>query len=114
MKKYRWQHRFNKAVKSCWCEDIFRRGKESFEDAQKDSFYFENANVLVFNEGGFEKYKGERTWEETDQSLFSKGVEIIVTTLGSKGCIVRTPHWIQEYPGVKVDVKRSYRCRRYL
>ena len=31
-------------------------------------------------------------------SLFSKGVEIIVTTLGSKGCIVRTPHWIQEYP----------------
>lgn len=94
-----------KQLKAAGVKIFFDVEKESFEDAQKDSFYFENANVLVFNEGGFEKYKGERTWEETDQSLFSKGVEIIVTTLGSKGCIVRTPHWIQEYPGVKVDVK---------
>lgn len=78
---------------------------ESFEDAEQDSFYFENAKVLVFNEGGFEKYKAGRSQEEVDKSLFSKGVEIIVTTLGAKGCIVRTPDWTKTFPGIKVEVK---------
>lgn len=78
---------------------------ESFDDAETDSFYFENANILIFNEHGFEKYAAGKTIHEVDKSLFSKGVEIVVTTLGAKGCIARTPHWMQTVDGIGVEVK---------
>lgn len=78
---------------------------ESFDNAEKDSFYFENASILVFNENGFEKYKGERTSYEVYKNLFNKGVEIIVITLGSKGCVARTSNWMKTFVGIEVDVK---------
>jgi sugar/nucleoside kinase (ribokinase family) len=78
---------------------------ESFDDAKTDSFYFDNANILIFNENGFEKYAGGSTPYEVDKSLFSKGVEIVVTTLGAKGCVARTPHWTGTVDGIEVDVK---------
>lgn len=94
-----------KQLKSKGVKIFFDVESESFDDSRQDSFYFENANVLVFNEGGFAKFKGERTLEETDKYLFSKGVEIIVTTLGSKGCVVRTPDCMRTFSGIEVDVK---------
>ncbi|HHY42190.1 MAG TPA: carbohydrate kinase family protein [Thermoanaerobacterales bacterium] len=94
-----------KQLKSQGVKIFFDVENESFDDPEKDSFYFENANVLVFNESGFEKYRGEKAPEEIYKDLFAKGVEIIVTTLGSKGCVVRTPNWAGEFSGIKVDVK---------
>jgi len=94
-----------KQLKSKGVKIFFDVENESFDDSRQDSFYFENANVLVFNESGFEKYKGEKTLEEIDKSLFSKGVEIIVTTLGAKGCVVRTPNWMRAFTGIEVDLK---------
>ena len=94
-----------KQLKANGVKIFFDVESEAFEDSAKDSFYFESADVLVFNEGGFEKYKGERSQEEVCEDLFAKGVEIIVVTLGSKGCVVRTPNWVREFPGLKVEVK---------
>jgi len=94
-----------KQLKDKGVKIFFDVESEAFDDAINDSFYFESADVLVFNEGGFEKYRGQSSMEEVCNALFSRGVEIIVITLGSKGCVVRTPDWRGEFPGIKVDVK---------
>ena len=57
-----------------------------------DSGLLEMANVLFFNEFGFEAYCEERDKEVCYQHLFECGVQVITVTLGAGGSYTRTPN----------------------
>jgi len=78
---------------------------ESFVDARTDRVFFENANVLFFNENGFRKYCGDQDSSEVIANLLNTRVEVVAITLGSKGCIVYS-HGVQfRAHGIEVDIK---------
>lgn len=62
---------------------------------------FKCADILFFNEYGFEKFKGNKTDEEYFQELFHNGTEIVTVTLGKNGSFTKTPY--EEYRGNVID-----------
>lgn len=78
---------------------------ESFADAKKDKLYFENAHVLLFNENGFRKYCNDRPKDVVIKEILNTQVEVVVITLGSKGCAVYSQNEDFKAKGIKVDIK---------
>lgn len=52
--------------------------------------FLEAADILFFNQFGFRQNRGDLEEEEYLEYLLKKGTEIIVVTLGSSGCRIKT------------------------
>lgn len=63
------------------------------------------ADVLFFNDTGFEKYCTGKDPEVCVKELLDGGTEILVITLGKDGCLCRTIEQQIRVPGIRIDVK---------
>lgn len=62
------------------------------------------ADVLFFNEFGFEKIRDTRSESETFSEMFDRGVEIATITMGEKGCLTVTKDKSFRVAALKQDV----------
>ncbi len=66
--------------------------------------FMESADILFFNQFGFSENCGQYTDDEYVGYLFSKGVGMVVQTLGKNGCRVRTPRVDFSQPAYDIPV----------
>ena len=61
-----------------------------------------NADLLFLNDDGVDNLRGQDSEEALFDRLFSYGVGMLVITLGSKGCMVKTPDTTVHVPAMRV------------
>jgi len=71
---------------------------------QNDISILESANILFFNEFGFSANRKNLSDEDYLNYLLGKGVELIVITLGKRGCKVKTKDLEFELPAYEIEV----------
>jgi sugar/nucleoside kinase (ribokinase family) len=57
---------------------------------EENEEYYKQLDIAIFNEIGFNKYRGSRSEERAVSDLLSYGTEIVVVTLAENGCSVYT------------------------
>lgn len=72
--------------------------------SSEDRMLLKKANVLFFNQYGFEGYCKGYSPAQCYEELFANGVEIVVVTLGKDGCYCRTRTEEICVDGIKVSV----------
>ena len=63
----------------------------------------QHADLLFLNDDGVDNLRGQDSEEVLYERLFSYGVGMLVITLGSKGCMVKTPDSTVRVPAMKVQ-----------
>ena len=102
MKKFENYMDLVKDLKSHGAQIVFDVETSTYK--KEDAVLLEMADVLFFNEFGFEAYREERNEEECYQHLFQCGVKVVTVTLGEDGSYTRTPTQENKTKALRFDV----------
>lgn len=84
---------------------VFDTESKTFDSFDKDRFYFDIADILIFNEFAFKKIKKEQRKEDIIKKVLStKKDKIVIITKGKDGCELFTEnnHFIEK--GIKANI----------
>ncbi|MFZ9858160.1 MAG: carbohydrate kinase family protein [Roseiflexaceae bacterium] len=69
-----------------------------------DEARYQHLNVVLFNEVGFDRYRGDLSMQVAADRLLSYGISVVVVTQAAQGCMVYTHNQSHHVPGFAVDV----------
>lgn len=69
-----------------------------------DEARYQHLDVVLFNEVGFDRYRGDLSMQAAADRLLSYGISVVVVTQAAQGCMVYTHNQTQHVPGFAVDV----------
>lgn len=81
---------------------VFDLDVDYFKDG--DEMRYQHLDVVLFNEVGFDSYRGDLAMSAAAQRLLSYGIAVVVVTHAAQGCTVYTRDETQHVPGFAVDV----------
>ncbi len=81
---------------------VFDLDVDYFKDG--DETRYQHLDVVLFNEVGFDSYRGDLAMSAAAQRLLSYGIAVVVVTHAAQGCTVYTRDATQHVPGFAVDV----------
>lgn len=81
---------------------VFDLDVDYFKDG--DEMRYQHLDVVLFNEVGFDSYRGDLAMSAAAQRLLSYGIAVVVVTHAAQGCTVYTRDATQHVPGFAVDV----------
>lgn len=91
-------------------DDLKAHGAKLVFDVETSTFgsgyetLLAKANLLFFNQYGFDMIRGDESEGDFCRRLFANGTEFVVLTLGKDGCRVMTPGESVEVAGLEVEV----------
>jgi len=81
---------------------VFDLDVDYFKDG--DETRYQHLDVVLFNDVGFDSYRGDLTMSAAAQRLLSYGISVVVVTHAAQGCTVYTRDETHHVPGFAVDV----------
>ena len=81
---------------------VFDLDVDYFKDG--DETRYQHLDVVLFNEVGFDSYRGALSMLAAAERLLSYGISVVVVTQAAQGCTVYTHGETYQVPGLAVDV----------